>query len=83
MKIQPVNINNNYSFQARKKEIKKADDIVRKVNNEFPAFSTTFATRNWNILERKDCYFVCCDIYHSCFCPLHRSGSSLRKCTER
>lgn len=56
MKIQPVNINNNYSFQARKKEIRKADDIVRKVNNEFPAFSTTFATGNWNVLERKDCY---------------------------
>ena len=53
MKIQPVNINNNYSFQARKKEIKKADDIVRNVNLQFPALSTSYAKRYWHITNDK------------------------------
>ena len=53
MQIQSVNINNNYSFKARRKEIRKADDIVRKVNCEFPAFSTTYADRFWLILNNK------------------------------
>ena len=51
MKIQTINTNNKYSFQARRKEIRKADDIVRKVNQEFPAFSPTYAYEFWPHLK--------------------------------
>lgn len=55
MKIQPII--NSYSFKARRKEIRKADDIVRKVNQEFPAFSPTYVKRNWFLLKNiKDGY---------------------------
>ena len=47
MRILSVNINNNYTFQARRKEIRKADDLVRKVNQEIPAFSPTYAREFW------------------------------------
>ena len=50
MKIQSINTN-NYSFQAKRKEIRKADDIVRKVNQEFPAFSPTYAYEFWPHLK--------------------------------
>ena len=56
MKIQPVNTNNNYTFQAKHKELRKADDIVRNVNLQFPAFSTSYAQRNWNVLSKKDTF---------------------------
>lgn len=51
MKIQSVNINNNYTFQAKRKEIRKADDIVRHVNKNFPAFSPTYANEFWYKLK--------------------------------
>ena len=54
MKIQPINT--NYSFKSKRKEIRKADDIVRNVNLQFPAFSTSYAQRNWNVLSKKDTF---------------------------
>ena len=51
MKIQSINTN-NYSFQARRKEIRRADDIVRNVNKNFPAFSTTYAEEFWFYLKK-------------------------------
>ena len=51
MKIQTINTNNNYTFQAKRKELRKADDIVRKVNQEFPAFSPTYAYEFWPHLK--------------------------------
>ena len=51
MKIQPVNI--NYSFKAKRKEVRKADDLVRKVNNEFPAFSTSYVKSFWHPINEK------------------------------
>ena len=53
MKIQPVNINNSYTFQAKKKDIRKADDIVRRVNQEFPAFSPTRVKYFWHPINEK------------------------------
>lgn len=56
MKIQPVNINYNYTFKAKHKELRKADDIVRNVNLQFPAFSTSYAQKNWNVLTQKNVF---------------------------
>lgn len=50
MKIQSINTN-NYSFQAKRKEIRRADDIVRHVNKNFPAFSPTYANEFWYKLK--------------------------------
>ena len=40
---------NNFSsnFRARSPRIRKADKIVRNVNNNFPMFSNTYAGRRW------------------------------------
>lgn len=39
IKFQPQIKSQNLSFKAKNQEIKKADDIQRKVNHEFPTFS--------------------------------------------
>ena len=48
MQINPSSPN----FTSRNAYIRRADDIVRKVRNEFPMFSPTSAWDNWNALKK-------------------------------
>ena len=39
------------SFTSKKPTTRRADDFVRKVNLEFPAFSTSYAGTFWETLK--------------------------------
>ena len=53
MRILSVNINNNYNFKARRKDVREADKIVRNVNLQFPAFSPTYVKYFWHPINDK------------------------------
>lgn len=45
--------NSTICFSSKNKDVRKADDIVRHVNNQIPAFSPSYAFTHWNILDEK------------------------------
>lgn len=44
-------IANNVSFSAKNERVRRADDLVRNVNKNFPRFSPSYANRNWFIMN--------------------------------
>ena len=47
-------INSSPTFTSRNAYIRRADDIVRHVRNEFPMFSPTLVFENWKMFEAKN-----------------------------
>lgn len=45
------------NFTSRNQYVRKADDIVRKVRQEFPMFSPSYAASNWDILKNSKLEF--------------------------
>ena len=41
----------NISFKSKNERVRKADDLVRNVNKNFPRFSTSYANRTWFIMD--------------------------------